>query len=1305
MSEKTKVATKTPEPTNSTQATRTQTPKAPRNQPVNSPIDHIVHLQRTIGNQAVQRLFQSGVIQTKLKVGKSNDKYEQEADRVAERVMDMPVSKAHGAERMAQSKEQSAWRTCPTMFSGRVAHGKESVQKQEDEEETVQEKPLIRLQEEKEDDEVQKKSLVSGHLSVVGKKESDDDEVQKEAKDDEEAQTKPLIQREDKNDDEETQAKPLIQRESEEDEVQKQSLVSSQQSAVEKEEKDEEVKKQGEKDEDEESVQAKGANAGHQEMPSSTEADIKNIRAGGQPLSNDTRAFFEPRFGRDFSGVRVHTDARSGAASQSIKARAFTLGRDIVFGPGQYAPEKTEGRRLLAHELTHVVQQDSGRSLKRAEIIRRWHPHTQNDSKNLPLSPIPPLEKGGRGGVSKNRNGVIVNKNFQDDIKPSPLAQCQDKENEEDKENTVQKQPVNVSEKGHSQVMRGGFWDDPLSSIGGGLKKLGSGIAKGISEGAGFLIKKAKAYIAKNAKSIPGYELVTHLLGRDPITGKPASKKSGGLLRIIFTFLNAQETYDNLVKSKVFGKAYRILKWSLKRAKLTWGFIMGFVKKMWAFVKSNPFNYVKALIMVKEFFFSLFNKALKVGKSLLYKLPPLILEGFLIIVGAPVKTIMGIINKGKKTILYIAKDPMRFVGNLINALKKGFFQFKDNIWKHLKAGLMGWLFGTMQKAGISIPAKFDLKGILFLILQILRLTYQDIRQRVVKKLGPRGETIVSFMEKGVAFVHALVTKGPLALWEKLKESMASIKEAVIGAVRNWVITKVITAAVTKLATMFNPVGAIIQAAMGIYNTIMFFIERAQQIADLVNAVFNSITSIAYGKIKTAANWIEKTMARTIPVIISFLARLLGLGGIAKKIQDIIKKIRKPIDKAVDKIITWIVKKAKKLLGKGKNTRAGNLSPKEKKKRAKTDFMKKVRAQKGLAKPGMLKLLSSLKTKYKLKKAQITGKVNNAKVEFSASASEFIPLEIPLGPKSGQKEGSEANKAVSKGDYIKATHADGVIPTPAKEIQDYFNSTFKDKPIPKSRDIVPHLNLKDIPLKANSGGSHMRAGRVEAQSSVRRGRGRSGTGETIFGHFGADEEKIKTGKSTVSYNGGHLVGDQIMDSKKSFNLYEGWNLAPQARELNSPTYSGAIEGPVTQAIIAGATIKYDVVVKYPDKKYQVKPAVLLQYLWPESNPYRAKVQKLIKDNMALQKAFYLTRRTPSQWQATAEVIKGNVTIAGGARTRKKVSYGVGGNEPVKFFLEVDKGTGNQPVAKPTEGGNKVKYKGAKKVTFSATQKTF
>lgn len=93
--------------------------------------------------------------------------------------------------------------------------------------------------------------------------------------------------------------------------------------------------------------------------------EIDRVRGAGRPLPPATGAFFESRFGRDFGQVRVHTDDRAAESARAMNARAYTVGSDVVFGAKQYAPDTASGRLLLAHELTHVVQQ-AGRSSHQA---------------------------------------------------------------------------------------------------------------------------------------------------------------------------------------------------------------------------------------------------------------------------------------------------------------------------------------------------------------------------------------------------------------------------------------------------------------------------------------------------------------------------------------------------------------------------------------------------------------------------------------------------------------------------------------------------------------------------------------------------------------------------------------------------------------------------------------------------------------------------------------------------------------------------------------------------------------------------
>lgn len=98
-----------------------------------------------------------------------------------------------------------------------------------------------------------------------------------------------------------------------------------------------------------------GSEAGLEEAPPIVH---EVLRSPGRPLDAETRAFFEPRFGHDFSQVRVHADAKAAEAAAAVNARAFTVGRDVVFGRGAYAQKTFERQKLLAHELIHLVQQN-----------------------------------------------------------------------------------------------------------------------------------------------------------------------------------------------------------------------------------------------------------------------------------------------------------------------------------------------------------------------------------------------------------------------------------------------------------------------------------------------------------------------------------------------------------------------------------------------------------------------------------------------------------------------------------------------------------------------------------------------------------------------------------------------------------------------------------------------------------------------------------------------------------------------------------------------------------------------------------
>jgi hypothetical protein len=247
----------------------------------------------------------------------------------------------------------------------------------------------------------------------------------------------------------------------------------------------------------------------------------------------------------------------------------------------------------------------------------------------------------------------------------------------------------------------------------------------------------------------------------------------------------------------------------------------------------------------------------------------------------------------------IIKAPVRFLGNLIEGVKGGILKFKDNILDHLRKGLLSWLFGALAEAGIELPDKFDLQGIIKLLASIFGLTWTNIRNRIIRQIG---EKAMAAVEKGVEIFSVLATQGVAGLWQMLLEKLGNIKEMILEQVKDFVITKIITAGITWLISLLNPAAAFIKACKLIYDIVMFFVNNGSRILKFVNTVIDSVADIVRGNIGGVVNKINDVLGQMIPILIGFLASVLGLGGIGEKIRQIIQTLQKPVNKALDFII-------------------------------------------------------------------------------------------------------------------------------------------------------------------------------------------------------------------------------------------------------------------------------------------------------------------------------------------------------------------------------------------------------------------
>jgi hypothetical protein len=275
--------------------------------------------------------------------------------------------------------------------------------------------------------------------------------------------------------------------------------------------------------------------------------------------------------------------------------------------------------------------------------------------------------------------------------------------------------------------------------------------------------------------------------------------------------------------------------------------------------------------------------------------------------------IEAIIDRGVAVLKAIVTKPIQFVKNLIAAAKLGFLNFGKNFLVHLKDAIFDWLTGSLE--GLTLPSSWDLKGIASVALQMLGLTWANIRGKLVKLLG---ETTVKVLESGFDLVVTLVRDGPMAAWEKLQDMAGEIKQAFIAAVQDFIVTKIITEAIKTIIAIFVPGAGIVKAIIAIYDTVVFFIQKAKQIAEMVGNFLGAIGEIASGNIAVGADALEKGLATALKLVINFLARFLHLDAITAKIRSAIQKIRDKVDAALDRVVDWIADKARKLVKIGKS---------------------------------------------------------------------------------------------------------------------------------------------------------------------------------------------------------------------------------------------------------------------------------------------------------------------------------------------------------------------------------------------------
>ncbi|MEV5987444.1 hypothetical protein AB0L85_20910 [Streptomyces sp. NPDC052051] len=286
--------------------------------------------------------------------------------------------------------------------------------------------------------------------------------------------------------------------------------------------------------------------------------------------------------------------------------------------------------------------------------------------------------------------------------------------------------------------------------------------------------------------------------------------------------------------------------------------------------------------------------------------------------------LMGILAKAAAAIAKIIKDPIGFLGKLVQAVGAGLHQFMANIATHLESGLVSWLLGTAVKAGIEIPSRFDLKGIIQLIGSLLGLTWANIRARITRKGVP--DQAMNKVEQSVPVAKALATEGPAGATKEISAEVGDLKSTILSDLKSYLITTVLIAGITWILSLLNPASAFVRAVKGIIDIVTFIVNQGAQIVQFVNAVLDAVVAIANGGTAGVPKMIETALAASLPLLIGFLASILGIGGLANKIKQVFQKVSRPVNRAIDKIATKLAQFGKKvwakLKGKGKSKERG-----------------------------------------------------------------------------------------------------------------------------------------------------------------------------------------------------------------------------------------------------------------------------------------------------------------------------------------------------------------------------------------------
>ncbi|SMY06266.1 phage tail protein [Flavimaricola marinus] len=280
----------------------------------------------------------------------------------------------------------------------------------------------------------------------------------------------------------------------------------------------------------------------------------------------------------------------------------------------------------------------------------------------------------------------------------------------------------------------------------------------------------------------------------------------------------------------------------------------------------------------------------------------LILEPILDALGINKDDFYAFIGNALDAITKIIDDPIQFLTYLLQAVVEGFRKFGENFVDHLIAGIIGWLTGAFA-GSLTMPAQFDLMGVLDIARQILGLTLDMLRRIAVRILG---EAAVERIEFFLSYASELITGGWSALFDRIKQDLSGLFDMVMGQITTFLLERVVKAGIVWLAGLINPAGALLKVVMLIWDAIMWLKDNLGRMIAIVETIVQGMIDIANGNTEPASNAVEGVLARLLTPTIDLIARFIGLGNVAGRVQEIFQNIHQTIEDAVVKLIRAVV---------------------------------------------------------------------------------------------------------------------------------------------------------------------------------------------------------------------------------------------------------------------------------------------------------------------------------------------------------------------------------------------------------------